>query len=261
MILRRLGNKKKIAKKIQVYFPAHKIYIEPFFGAGGMFFNKPKAIHNIINDLDSDVFNFYNIVSKNKDDLIEMIKTTPINEDLFKHWVHIKETEPIKKAFRYMYITNLSFCGLNNTFSTNPLTFDHDNFNSIINFSYEYLKNTKITNKDFRKLLTKINFPHGEKDKINTFIYADAPYLKTNDTYSNSFTEKDSIDLFDSLEKTGCKFAMSEFDNEFVLKEAKKRNLNIIYIGERQNLKNRRTEILITNYKNNPSLFDGLGCL
>ena len=37
MILRRLGNKSKLATKIQKHFPAHKIYIEPFFGAGGMF--------------------------------------------------------------------------------------------------------------------------------------------------------------------------------------------------------------------------------
>ena len=43
MILRRLGNKGKIADKIQSYFPEHKIYIEPFFGAGGMFFNKRKS--------------------------------------------------------------------------------------------------------------------------------------------------------------------------------------------------------------------------
>jgi len=50
MILRRLGNKSKIAHEIQKYFPAHEIYIEPFFGAGGMFFNKPKAKYNIIND-------------------------------------------------------------------------------------------------------------------------------------------------------------------------------------------------------------------
>ena len=35
MILRRLGNKKKLAHKIIEYFPDHKIYIEPFFGAGG----------------------------------------------------------------------------------------------------------------------------------------------------------------------------------------------------------------------------------
>ena len=49
MILRRLGNKQAIAEKIQTYFPAHKIYIEPFFGAGGMFFNKRKAKYNIVN--------------------------------------------------------------------------------------------------------------------------------------------------------------------------------------------------------------------
>ena len=58
MILRRLGNKKKIAKEIQKYFPPHKIYIEPFFGAGGMFFNKPKAKYNIVNDLDSDAVSY-----------------------------------------------------------------------------------------------------------------------------------------------------------------------------------------------------------
>lgn len=45
MILRRLGNKKSIAHKIIPYFPEHKIYIEPFFGSGGMFFNKPHLSH------------------------------------------------------------------------------------------------------------------------------------------------------------------------------------------------------------------------
>jgi DNA adenine methylase len=42
---------------------------------------------------------------------------------------------------------------------------------------------------------------------------------------------------------------MSEFDNEFILNQAKERNLNVYIIGERQNMKNRKTEILITNYK------------
>jgi len=80
--------------------------------------------------------------------------------------------------------------------------------------------------------------------------------LNTTDTYSHSFTEQDSIDLFNSLQETGCKFAMSEFDNEFILNQSKERGLNVIYIGERKNIKNIRTEILITNYEKQRSLFD-----
>jgi len=52
------------------------------------------------------------------------------------------------------------------------------------------------------------------------------------------------------------KFAVSEFDNDFIIKEAKQRKLNVNYIGSRRNLKNIRTEILVTNYENNQqSLF------
>jgi len=49
-------------------------------------------------------------------------------------------------------------------------------------------------------------------------------------------------------------FTIFELANIGVM--SKQRNLNVIIIGERQNLKNRRTEILVTNYKNNPTLFD-----
>ena len=58
-----------------------------------------------------------------------------------------------------------------------------------------------------------------------------------------------STDLFDYLHATGCNFAISEFDNEFILKEVRNRNLYINKIGERRNLGNIRTEILITNYR------------
>jgi DNA adenine methylase len=73
----------------------------------------------------------------------------------------------------------------------------------------------------------------------------------------DDFNEDDSNDLFNCLEESECKWAMSEFDHPFILEQAKQRNLNVIIIGERQNLKNRRTEILVTNYENNQkSLFE-----
>ena len=248
MILRRLGNKKKIAHEIQKHFPPHKIYIEPFFGAGGMFFNKPKAKYNIVNDLDSDVFNLFQVVMNQKEELEKDFYMMPIHSDLLDYWKKNKETEPIKKALRFLFLSNLTFMGSGEgmrftTASSKDILFKN------IDETFKLINDVQFNNVDFRKFLNSYQL-RGENDNKNTLIYADAPYLDTNDNYSNSFTEDDSLDLFNTLEETKCKFAMSEFDHPFILEQAEKRGLNVIIIGERQNLKNRRTEILVTNYEN-----------
>lgn len=250
MILRRLGNKQAIAKEIQKYFPPHKIYIEPFFGAGGMFFNKPKAKYNIVNDLDSDVFNLFMVVMNQKDELEKVFYQMPIHSDLLNYWKQNEETEPIKKALRFLFLSNFGI------FGSESIKYGTENpKNTIYNYlqsTFEFINDVQFNNLDFRKFLRSFQI----RNEFEYFIYCDPPYLNTNDNYSNSFTEQDSIDLFNTLQETGCKWAMSEFDNPFILQQAKERNLNVIYIGERQNLKNRRTEILITNYKNNQTTFE-----
>ncbi len=42
--------------------------------------------------------------------------------------------------------------------------------------------------------------------------------------------------------------AMSEFDNDKVMQLAKEYKMNVIFLKERRNINNRKTEILITNY-------------
>ena len=111
MILNRMGNKTRISKEIIKQFPNHSIYIEPFFGAGGMFFNKPKVKYNIVNDLDSDVFNLFNVVSNDTEKLKEEYFKMPVHSDLFNYWKENKETEPIKKALRFLMLSNFTFNG------------------------------------------------------------------------------------------------------------------------------------------------------
>lgn len=253
MILRRLGNKQAIAAEIQKYFPPHKIYIEPFFGAGGMFFNKQKVNCNIVNDLDSDVSNLFNVLIDRKQELISSLIIMPKHQDLLENWKKNEETEPIKKALRFLFLSNYTYLGKGDSLKLNSRN-DIECINSEINSLNDKLYAVQFANMDFRKFINSISIEEQEVEK--TFIYADPPYQNTGDNYSNSFTQQDSIDLFDTLQKTGCKWAMSEFDNEFILNQAKERNLNVHIIGERQNLKNRRTEILITNYAQHKTLFD-----
>ena len=253
MILRRIGNKKKIADKIQTYFPPHKTYVEPFFGAGGMFFNKPKAKYNIVNDLDSDVFNLFQVVMNQKEELEKAFYMMPIHSDLLDYWKKNQETEPIKKALRFLFLSNFTFMGTGDI-----MRVEANNSKKIVldylDATFNFLSDVNFSNKCCNNFLKSIHYINLD----NTFIYCDPPYLGTSDNYSNSFTEADSLNLFNTLDETGCKYAMSEFDHPFILQQAKKRRLNVICIGERKNLKNRRTEILVTNYRNNPSLFDTL---
>jgi DNA adenine methylase len=251
MILRRLGNKKKVAKDIIQHFPPHKVYLSPFFGAGGIFFNKPKAKYNLVNDLDSDVFNLFQVVMNQKQELEEAFYMMPIHSDLLEYWKKNEETEPVKKALRFLFLSNL----------IQPTTGDilrKGYFNSKeitangLKDSFDFLKNNNIRffNEDFRKFISLHYFQKNRPlEKINTFIYNDPPYQNTSDNYSHSFTKQDLIDLIEVNIETGCKFAISEFNSDVVLELAKQYELEVITIGERQNLKNRRTEILLVNYR------------
>lgn len=258
MVLRRLGNKKKIAKEIQQHFPPHKVYIEPFFGAGGMFFNKPKAKYNIVNDLDSDVFNLFQVIMNQKEELEKAFYMMPIHSDLLDYWKANKETEPIKKALRFLFLSNLTFLG-SGTAIQGGLGNTKNNFYKTLRPTFELINDVKFFNKDFNKFLSQLAI--GEKNDIHPnegFIYNDPPYLGTTDNYSNSFKKQDTIDLIEANLETKCKFAISEFDNPIILELAKQYNLEVIKIGERQNLKNRRTEILLVNYQS-PALYGLFG--
>ena len=248
MILRRLGNKKLMADKIVCHFPPHEIYIEPFFGAGGMFFNKPKAKYNILNDMDDDVYNLFNVVLDQKEELAKAFYIMPIHESLVNFWKKNKEIDPIKKALRFLMLSNFGYMGkpgikYGTENPKNPIYKNLDN-------CYKKIHDVQFMNCDFREMFNKISFRAMRPEKEKTFIYCDPPYLETSNNYKNGFKKNDFIDLLDVLIDSNLKFCVSEFDNPFILEQAKQRNLNIIIIGERRNMKNKRTEILITNYKN-----------
>jgi DNA adenine methylase len=258
LILRRLGNKTKIAKEIQKYFPTHSIYVEPFFGAGGMFFNKPKVKFNIVNDMDSDVFNLFQVVSNNYQELETAFYQMPIHSELLKHWKETPPTTQIERALFLLLHSNFTFNGYGATIvyggSKSVVVSQKNAFGEKIALTNKMLFDVQFANFDFRKFLKALML--SDKDVENALIYCDPPYLGTDDNYKDGFLENDSNDLFDSLQETGCKWAMSEFNHPFIIEQAKQRNLNVITIGERQNLKNRRTEILVTNYKKDATLFD-----
>jgi DNA adenine methylase len=147
------------------------------------------------------------------------------------------------KAVRFVFLSNYTLFGKMGTLNSSVNSNHKSLYLVDLKHIQSHIKNTHFFNHDFRDFLRIIAI-----EECSTFIYADPPYITTNANYTG-FTEQDSLDLFDSLEAKKCKWAMSEFDNPFILNQAKDRGLNVIIIGERRNINNRRTEILVTNYK------------
>lgn len=255
MILTRLGNKRKMNTELIKHFPKHKMRIELFFGAGGSFFYLPKAKYTIANDFDDDVFNLYMVIQNSLEEFRKQIELVPISESLLNYWKTNNEVDPLKKAVRFLFMSNFTYMGKGDT-----LRFGLDNCKKTIlknlDSTFEQIQDVKFMNVDFREVLQKISFSKSLITKEESFAYLDPIYFETEHYYKvPTWTIKDSIDCLDIVKNCGIKSAMSEFDHPVILKEAKQRGLNIIPLKERANIKNRRIEILITNYNKELKLF------
>src|SRR6266581_2995814 len=100
-ILRYHGSKSRLASWIIGFFPPHKIYVEPYGGAGSVLMRKPRAFAEVYNDLDEDVVNVFRVL-RDPDSarrLAELCHLTP--------WVRVEFLEsyepspdPIEQARR-----------------------------------------------------------------------------------------------------------------------------------------------------------------
>jgi DNA adenine methylase len=259
-MLRRLGNKTKLLPKLLPLFPENiTTFIDMFMGSGAVTFAMvDRAKYIIANDNDEEVFNLFMTVKEHKEELEEAIRMMPIHDKLFQYWKKQEEYDCVWKATRFLMLSNFSFQGAGSSMrvdaSCNSKYFIIQNVSSL----FQQIQNIQFICDDFRKVVSKVHFV-SERDKLKAFLYADKPYDGTDNNYAGEWKNEDTQDLFDILVSSGLRFAVSEFKGSFSEELSKEYGLLVTEIGERRNLKNRATEILITNYepvRRQVSLFD-----
>ena len=82
-ILKYPGAKWRIADWIIDRMPQHVGYVEPYFGSGAVFFNKPKSRIETINDIDGSVVNFFRVCREKPDELSYALSLTPWSREEF----------------------------------------------------------------------------------------------------------------------------------------------------------------------------------
>lgn len=97
--LRWHGSKWLQAPGIISLFPPHRVYAEPFGGGASVLLRKARAHAEVWNDLDDEVFNFFQVLRDHGDRLAELLRLTPFSRRELEIAFDVCE-EPIERARR-----------------------------------------------------------------------------------------------------------------------------------------------------------------
>jgi len=252
------GGKYELSKTLVPLMPHHNRYVEVFAGGLSMFFRKPKAKWNVLNDIDNNIVNLYMCVIHKHDELVKNLFWIPKSRKLFLDFrEEIKEIREIEipdpeQAAKYFYCIRNSFNKLIHT----PFSMNKDmnkNWDEEFKYSKMFLGGATIENLDFGTLFDKY-YP-----KEDDFWYLDPPYIIATEKgsyYMNNFTIEDHTRLRDrvnEIDKAGGKFMIS-YDYRPEVKELYKQYntqiLNMRYTGATKDArKAKRKEYIIMNYE------------
>jgi DNA adenine methylase len=114
------GSKFMIADWIISHFPAHSIYIEPFGGSACVMIKKRPARHEVFNDLNSEVVNFFRVLREPAKlaELTRLLELTPYSrEEYLAAWDRPAGLDPVEAARRFFIHCEMSFARNPNTFT------------------------------------------------------------------------------------------------------------------------------------------------
>jgi DNA adenine methylase len=174
------GGKSRLATWIVSLMPAHRVFVEPFAGSAAVLLAKPISVHEILNDVDGNVVNFYRVLRDRPEALEYAVRLSPYAREEFAEARFDDTIDDLERARRWWVRTNQSFAhtGTTATGWSTSIKRGSNNartvFNRIERFAaaVERLSLVTFENRDAIEVIERYSVPDG-------VIYADPPYLMT----------------------------------------------------------------------------------
>ncbi len=176
-----------------------EIFVDLFCGSIAMLCYLPWDVKVVVNDINGNLTNLYIVIRYRPFDFVSEFMKLPYSEVVFQKCKEDlysgSSMSDLDRAVAYYYV---SFCAYRGRMD-NPLFMISTSANSnradtyrknliwILQLS-KRLQSVDILNRDFRKVLQSYNAEE-------VFVYADCPYLGTEDYYENVFSMEDHKDL------------------------------------------------------------------
>lgn len=179
-ILRYHGGKWLLAPWIIEHFPPHRVYVEPFGGAGSVLLRKQRSYGEVYNELDGEIVNLFRVARERGNELIAAMELTPFARDEFVQSYEPSD-DPVEQARRtvaraFMGFGSAAACGSNTGFRANsnrsgttPAR-DWGNFPDSFTIVVQRLRGVVIENRDAVDVVQ-------QHDSPTTLHYVDPPYV------------------------------------------------------------------------------------
>lgn len=252
------GGKKNMLSVILPLIPEHKIYTESFFGGGAVFFAKVPSEHEVINDRNAMVMNFYQQVKQHYPRLKQKIEETLFSRSTY---TVAKAVWQLPHLFSKSTQAWAFYVGYNQGFAANIGSWGFDKYgkrtatwmHKKLRFDplvVDRLARATIENDDGVKVIKTFDTP-------DSFHYIDPPYINTDQGSYKGYTTPEFESLLRTLQEVKGKFLLSSFESEILGEFVKANNWYQIkvtkkltaYKGE-SGVSRQRTkiEVLTANY-------------
>ncbi|EDS08260.1 D12 class N6 adenine-specific DNA methyltransferase [[Clostridium] scindens ATCC 35704] len=205
-IMKYPGSKWGTAEWIISHFPEHHSYLEPFFGSGGVFFNKPRSDIETINDLDGDVVNLFRWIKDDPERLTHEIYFTPYSREVYEEAYQKEPESSLEKAVLFYVRLNMGH-GFRTTGEKVGWKVDIQGREKAyaaadwcqipekIMEAAERLRGVQIENRPAVEVIRRYNFE-------NVLIYCDPPYVlstRCRKQYNHEMSDEDHEELLEAL--------------------------------------------------------------
>jgi len=213
------GGKMSMAPRIVDLMPAHRVYIEPYLGSGAVFFAKPPATVEIVNDVDDAIVAFFRALRDTPDELERVCRLSPYARAEFDTCADLtSDMTDLERARRFWVRVNQSFAKTARARTGWSVTTarTQSTANSVLGrlgrleAAAARLMAVCVEHCDAADLVDRMATP-------DTLIYADPPYLATtrsagaNDYRSDMGTEDDHRRLAKALHATEASVILSGY--------------------------------------------------
>ena len=228
-----VGGKRQLLNEIKKHIPERfSRYYEPFVGGGAvLFYMQPR--NAVINDINEELVNLYNVIKKTPEELIEELRQHK-NEEKYFYEIRGADREKekylklsdIERASRIIFLNKTCYNGLFRVNSSGEFNSPFGRYKNpnIINAitlravsGYLSKNNIRILNTDYEKTLSRI--------RKGAFVYFDPPYDPVSNSSNFTGYTKTGFDrteqvrlkkVCDRLNNKKVKFLLSNSSTEFI---------------------------------------------